>query len=623
MDRGRSIAEAVNRSNISTSSTRRMTRSVSPTFGRRESRHSSVKSTLENSISNFGKMVISSFAPKATETQWTNTKIGCAGSDSQDPNRVLRNASSPFDDYTSDMDENDMKYSSIFSKNKDYNPHTRPPLPTFSPLTVEQTNISKVLAEKVSKLAATSGGATIAPAGLLSENKFLDQLSLFQERTIICDRTVKANVNMTSKSALPKKDTPSSNRRDIESGGASAEEKGQQVSHEMAAVIGDFFNEAMTIDQHLTKKDLDWRGRLTDRYHPAFNTALEVIKNARILTNAIGHEIDCNDKDWKAGPMELISILMGHQHQHQSSSHVVEKELLAIKCMALIEEAKRIISEQPVLINVPRPAKIFGDVHGQFRDLLFLFHEYGFPDSRDCGDIETVSYVFNGDFVDRGAHQLETVILLFALKVAFPSRVFLNRGNHEFRDMNKAYGFENTCRNFFSNADWGSHIYDQIHEVFDYLPIGCLVAERIFVTHGGIGDGKFTLDQARQVERPIKSSTANPIVHACMWSDPNDGNESSVATLGISKGSRGLKSVVFGRDCTTAFCERNNIDLVIRSHQFVKEGFKIGHQGHILTVFSARNYNNDMAENDSALIVVTSDEDGDILVRAKSLQRRI
>ena len=39
----------------------------------------------------------------------------------------------------------------------------------------------------------------------------------------------------------------------------------------------------------------------------------------------------------------------------------------------------RVVSAQPTLVSVPAPAKIFGDVHGQLRDLLLLFREFGLP----------------------------------------------------------------------------------------------------------------------------------------------------------------------------------------------------------------------------------------------------
>merc|ERR1719281_2135033 len=92
--------------------------------------------------------------------------------------------------------------------------------------------------------------------------------------------------------------------------------------------------------------------------------------------------------------------------------------------IVLAEECQRILSGQQSLVCVPAPAKIFGDVHGQLRDLLLLFRAYGYPSHRS-GDIETTAYIFNGDWVDRGAHQLECVLLVFALKVLYPGRVYL------------------------------------------------------------------------------------------------------------------------------------------------------------------------------------------------------
>ena len=93
----------------------------------------------------------------------------------------------------------------------------------------------------------------------------------------------------------------------------------------------------------------------------------------------------------------------------------------------LSRACQAVVSKQPVLVPVPVPCKVFGDVHGQFSDLLLLFSEYGFP-THTAGDVESISYVFNGDFVDRGNHQLEVVCLLFALKAMYPNRIFLIRG---------------------------------------------------------------------------------------------------------------------------------------------------------------------------------------------------
>ncbi|XP_024008103.1 serine/threonine-protein phosphatase BSU1 [Eutrema salsugineum] len=275
----------------------------------------------------------------------------------------------------------------------------------------------------------------------------------------------------------------------------------------------------------------------------------------------------------------------------------------------LCSVAKGIIEQEPTLLQLNAPIKIFGDLHGQFRDLMRLFSEYGSPSIK--GDIAYIDYLFLGDYVDRGTHSLETIMLLIALKIEYPGNIHLIRGNHEAEVTNQNYGFKQECIQRMGEHN-GSQAWSTINDLFDYLPLAALINKKILCMHGGIGSSVFTVEQIANIKRPVKPDDYHVpvVVKDLLWSDPT-ANDS---VLGVGGNPRGDCIVSFGPDVVKAFCERNNLDMIIRAHECVLDGFERFAQGQLITVFSATNYCG-VAQNAGAILVIGRD----LLIVAKMI----
>jgi serine/threonine-protein phosphatase 4 catalytic subunit len=218
---------------------------------------------------------------------------------------------------------------------------------------------------------------------------------------------------------------------------------------------------------------------------------------------------------------------------------------------------------------VDAPVTICGDIHGQFYDLKELF--------KVGGDVPETNYLFMGDFVDRGFYSVETFLLLLALKVRYPDRITLIRGNHESRQITQVYGFYDECLRKFGSVN----VWRYCTEIFDYLSLSALIEDRIFCVHGGLSPSINTLDQIRTIDRKQEVPHDGAMCDL-MWSDPED-----IEGWGLSPRGAGY---LFGGDVVAQFNQTNKLDLICRAHQLVMEGYRHMFNETLVTVWSAPNY---------------------------------
>ena len=136
------------------------------------------------------------------------------------------------------------------------------------------------------------------------------------------------------------------------------------------------------------------------------------------------------------------------------------------------------------------------------------------------GFVPETSYVFMGDFVDRGYNSVETFLLLLALKVRYPDRITLIRGNHESRQITQVYGFYDECMRKYNSVN----VWRYCTEVFDYLALAALIDSRVFCVHGGLSPSIGSVDDIKAIDRKQEVPHDGPMCDL-MWSDPDPGKK--------------------------------------------------------------------------------------------------
>jgi protein phosphatase len=238
--------------------------------------------------------------------------------------------------------------------------------------------------------------------------------------------------------------------------------------------------------------------------------------------------------------------------------------------ISLCRDVRDLFAREPTVLSVNSPVTIVGDLHGQILDLYRVVQVHGSP--------HLTRYLFLGDFVDRGDFSFEVVTYAFLIKILFPENVFIIRGNHEFESVCDTGGFFYELDHLFHDE----MVFFAFIAAFSQIPLAAVLDLNCFAVHGGIGPDVESIQQLRDIKRPI-TEFDDSVLDSILWSDPSDEIDM------FQKSMRGT-GYEFGATAFKRFITQNAIRMVVRGHECVGEGCRETFDGRLMTVFSASNY---------------------------------
>ena len=288
-----------------------------------------------------------------------------------------------------------------------------------------------------------------------------------------------------------------------------------------------------------------------------------------------------------ASPFPDYHLLQSHLHR--------EGRISKSDAMELLNRVFEVMKYEPNVVEMNDPVAIIGDIHGQyydFEEMLAL-----------AGSLQEIKYLFLGDYVDRGSFSLEVVFLLFALKLAFPTAIYMLRGNHECRQMTTFFNFRTECL-----TKYDLEIYEKVMECFDALPLACIVNGKFFAVHGGLSPELRVISDISVLNR-FQEPLRKGLICDLLWSDPADNPEPYSAN-----GVRGC-SYFFSPQASLKFLKKNKLLTVFRGHEAQLDGYKMHNWDtstfpSVITVFSAPNYC-DVYRNKGAIVKII---EGDLTI---------
>jgi len=145
------------------------------------------------------------------------------------------------------------------------------------------------------------------------------------------------------------------------------------------------------------------------------------------------------------------------------------------------------------------------------------------------------------------------------------------------------------------------------------LPVAALIDDKILCMHGGLSKDMTAMSEIKSISRPAKIPETG-ILCDLLWSDPSP--LSSAELFNIKKNEwgdndRGV-SYIFSETVVKRMVDKFDIDLIVRGHQVMEDGYAFFADRKLITIFSAPCYCGEF-DNNAAMLSIDEKLKCDIL----------
>jgi predicted phosphodiesterase len=235
---------------------------------------------------------------------------------------------------------------------------------------------------------------------------------------------------------------------------------------------------------------------------------------------------------------------------------------------------------------------VVGDIHCDFMALKAILTKLA---QSDYDYYANATFLFLGDYIDRGASPFQTLRLILKLKEYLGNRCIMLRGNHDsfyYNDEAKRYmspvSPSDTIDFFSEYLDEGT--IEAFKNLWDILPWFVLLSrkeKKYIITHGSIPRDDlapfFSLDIFREQTLPLEADTKEKVqlrrcLNSMTWGDPVEAE---------MKYNSGMTRFEFGSQQFDAFMKAQGFTHLVRGHEPMSNGYERMYNDRLVTLFSS------------------------------------